>query len=57
VTITSAIAAGLAILYRLICVWENRRRDKAGIPEGFEHAYEDDLTDKKVKSLNNTAPS
>lgn len=27
---------------------ENRRRDKTGTVEGFEHAYEDDLTDKMV---------
>ncbi|EXJ74667.1 uncharacterized protein A1O5_01360 [Cladophialophora psammophila CBS 110553] len=47
VIITSAVAAGLSIVYRLICVWENRKRDKAGTMEAFEHAYEDDLTDKK----------
>lgn len=38
----------LAVGYRLLCVWENARRDKTGIMEGFEHAYEDDLTDMKV---------
>lgn len=47
VVITSAITAGLAIVYRFVCVWENRKRDKAGTPEGYEHAYEDDLTDRK----------
>lgn len=29
---------------------ENRRRDKTGTVEGFEHAYEDDLTDKMVSN-------
>lgn len=49
VVITSAITAVLALVYRFVCVWENRKRDKAGTPEGFEHAYEDDLTDRKVR--------
>lgn len=48
VVVTSIIAGFLALLYRLICVWNNNQRDKAGIMEGFDHAYEDDLTDKKV---------
>jgi hypothetical protein len=34
---------------RVICSLENRRRDKMGTVEGFEHAYEDDLTDKMVR--------
>lgn len=29
-------------------MWLNRKRDEAGVEEGFEHAYEDDLTDLKV---------
>ena len=48
VLITSLAAGVLLVVYRYLCVWENRNRDKAGIAEGFEHAYEDDLTDKKV---------
>lgn len=36
------------MLYGLACVWDNRRRDRMG-SEGFEHAYEDDLTDVKVR--------
>lgn len=48
VVVTAIIAALLAIAYRLMCIWTNKRRDKAGIMEGFDHAYEDDLTDKKV---------
>jgi hypothetical protein len=44
---TSIAAAVLAIVYRYVCIWENRRRDKVGTMEGFDHAYEDDLTDMK----------
>lgn len=47
--VTAIVAAVLAIAYRLMCMWTNKRRDKAGIMEGFDHAYEDDLTDKKVR--------
>jgi hypothetical protein len=32
-------------------MWENRRRDKVGILEDYEHAYDDDLTDIKVMSV------
>jgi MFS family permease len=46
VLITSIAAALLIIVYRYVCIWENKRRDKTGTMEGFEHAYEDDLTDK-----------
>jgi hypothetical protein len=42
---TSAAAASLAIIYRYVCIRDNVRRDKAGIMEGFDHAYGDDLTD------------
>ncbi|KAG6035720.1 hypothetical protein E4U41_005948 [Claviceps citrina] len=46
VVVISAVAAGLlAVLYRYVCVWDNRRRDEAGIPEAFDHAFDDDLTD------------
>lgn len=45
---TSIVAAVLAIVYRYVCVWENKRRDKLG-NEAFDHAYEDDLTDMKVR--------
>ncbi|KAH7173192.1 uncharacterized protein B0J16DRAFT_188134 [Fusarium flagelliforme] len=47
VVVTAIVAALLAIAYRLMCMWTNKKRDKAGIMEGFDHAYEDDLTDKK----------
>jgi hypothetical protein len=36
---------------------ENRRRDKMGTVEGFEHAYEDDLTDKMVSELGSSLGS
>ncbi|OAL06503.1 MFS transporter [Phaeosphaeriaceae sp. SRC1lsM3a] len=44
---TSIAAAALAIVYRYVCIWENRKRDKSGTLEGYDHAYEDDLTDRK----------
>ena len=47
VVVTSIITAVLALVYRFVCIWENKRRDKHGV-EAFEHAYEDDLTDKTV---------
>lgn len=43
------MAAVLALVYRYVCVWENKRRDKLG-NEAFDHAYEDDLTDMKVSA-------
>ncbi|KAF1813347.1 MFS transporter [Eremomyces bilateralis CBS 781.70] len=47
VLITSIAAGVLAVGYRYICVWENHKRDKSGVAEGFEHAYDDDVTDIK----------
>ncbi|KAF3043021.1 hypothetical protein E8E11_001293 [Didymella keratinophila] len=44
---TSIAAAALAIVYCYVCIWENRRRDKSGTMEGFDNAYDDDLTDVK----------
>ncbi|PSN67421.1 MFS general substrate transporter [Corynespora cassiicola Philippines] len=49
VTVTAIVAGLLAIVYRVSCSMENKRRDRAGVLEGFEHAYEDDLTDKKAR--------
>ncbi|KAH7011033.1 allantoate permease [Ilyonectria destructans] len=46
VVVTSLAAGILAVIYRYVCVWENRRREETG-SEGFDHAYEDDLTDIK----------
>lgn len=49
VTFVTAIVAGLlALLYRVVCVMDNKKRDGTGIVESFDHAYEDDMTDAKV---------
>jgi hypothetical protein len=49
VVVICAVLGGVLILvYAAVCKWDNHQRDKAGIPEGFDHAYEDDLTDRKV---------
>lgn len=51
VVVVTAIAAGILVLvYRGLCMWMNRKRDRTGVMEGFEHAYEDDLTDVKVRT-------
>ncbi|KAH8682081.1 allantoate permease [Xylariales sp. PMI_506] len=47
VVITSIAAGLLALLYRFVCVSTNKSRDKSGVLEGFDHAYEDDSTDMK----------
>ncbi|KAK3709731.1 hypothetical protein LTR37_010758 [Vermiconidia calcicola] len=47
VVVTSTLAALLSIVYRYLSMWENNRRDKAGILESYQHAYDDDLTDTK----------
>ncbi len=44
---TSVAVVALSILYRFVCIRENRKRDQTGT-EAFDHAYEDDLTDKTV---------
>lgn len=51
VVVTSLVAGVLAIVYRLVCMWDNHRRNKSGTTEGFDNAYDDDLTDLKVKLL------
>lgn len=43
----------LAIAYRFLCVWENKMRDEAEIMEGYEHAYDDDFTDRTVHLVRN----
>ncbi|PGH01141.1 hypothetical protein AJ79_08012 [Helicocarpus griseus UAMH5409] len=47
VLIASIVSAVLAIIYRYVAIYENRRRDRTGMMEGFEHAFDDDLTDRK----------
>lgn len=50
VVATASATAVLGVIYRYLCVWENARRDKT-CSEGYDHAYEDDVTDTKVSSL------
>ncbi|ETN43235.1 uncharacterized protein HMPREF1541_02394 [Cyphellophora europaea CBS 101466] len=45
--VTSIVCVLTALAYRFYCAWENKRRDRAGVMEAYEHAYEDDLTDLK----------
>ena len=49
--VTSAMCIVLALLYRFVCARENKRRDKSGIAEAFENAYDDDMTDVKNKQF------
>ncbi|KAF4447338.1 hypothetical protein F53441_9135 [Fusarium austroafricanum] len=55
VVVTSIVAGLLAIVYRFMCMWTNKKRDKAGTVEGFDHAYEDDLTDTKRRRASTQA--
>ncbi|OJD13714.1 hypothetical protein AJ78_05846 [Emergomyces pasteurianus Ep9510] len=48
VLVTAIVSILLAILYRYVAIHENRKRDNTGTMEAFEHAYDDDLTDRKV---------
>ncbi|CAI7667254.1 unnamed protein product [Penicillium pancosmium] len=50
VVVTSFAAGILVLVYRFVCVWENRKRDQSGTAEGYENAYQDDLTDKTVSN-------
>ena len=43
----------LTLVYRYVCVGENKRRDKEGV-EAFDHAYEDDFTDLTNKQFRYT---
>ncbi|KAK2812423.1 hypothetical protein FQN50_001424 [Emmonsiellopsis sp. PD_5] len=47
VLVTSIAALILVVIYRYVAIYENRQRDKSGIMEGFDNAFDDDLTDKK----------
>lgn len=49
VTSTSAAASVLFLVYRYVCLYYNRKRDRAGTMENFDHAYDDDQTDMKVR--------
>lgn len=48
VVVASVAAAVLGLVYRFVCVWDNRKRDLFGVMEGFDGAFNDDLTDRKV---------
>lgn len=47
VVICMCVAIVLTLVYRQYCIWENSKRDRAGVEEAFDHAFEDDVTDKK----------
>lgn len=49
VVVTSIVAGLLAIVYRFLCVYSNKKRD-AENEESFDNAYDDDLTDKTVSA-------
>ncbi|SMY30013.1 unnamed protein product [Zymoseptoria tritici ST99CH_1A5] len=51
---TMVLAISLTVLYRFVCVWENRKRDREGTREAFDHAYEDDWTDVTNKQFRYT---
>lgn len=42
-----AAAVVLSVAYFFVCRFENAKRDRSGTTEAFEHAYNDDLTDRK----------
>jgi hypothetical protein len=48
--VLTVIAGILVLIYRFVCLRDNRKRDASGVLEGFENAYQDDLTDKTVSS-------
>lgn len=50
VVITAVAVFILTITYRYVCIAENKRRDRDGGQEGFDHAFDDDLTDMKVRA-------
>jgi hypothetical protein len=51
VLITTILGLALAVAYRFVCVLDNKRRDRAGTAEAFDHAFDDDLTDMKVRTV------
>lgn len=48
VLVTAILTQILTIVYRYLCILENKKRDNSGIQEGYDHAYDDDVTDKLV---------
>ncbi|POS79157.1 hypothetical protein DHEL01_v202458 [Diaporthe helianthi] len=47
VVITSIVGGILGLVYRFVCIMENKKRDSMGVMEGFDDAFNDDSTDKK----------
>ncbi|KAJ6118470.1 hypothetical protein N7471_013090 [Penicillium samsonianum] len=46
VVVTSFVAGVTVLMYRFVCVGEIRKRDQSSTAEGYENAYQDDLTDE-----------
>lgn len=46
-----AAACVLTVIYRYPCIWENQRRDRSGIAEGFDNAFDDVSTDFRYAYL------
>jgi hypothetical protein len=36
-----------AVIYRYVCIHDNRKRDRAAVMEGYNHAFNNDVTDTK----------
>lgn len=50
VVVTSFVAGVTVLMYRFVCVGEIRKRDQSSTAEGYENAYQDDLTDEMVSA-------
>jgi hypothetical protein len=51
---TSTAAAVLAVVYRHVCIWDNRKPHDTGTMEGADHAYRKEFTDRKNTGLRHT---
>lgn len=53
VVVTNVVGAILIVVYRYVCIWDNKRRDATGIAEGFDHAYADegDVKNKQFRYI------
>lgn len=49
VVVTSIASVLLSFVYRFLCVYSNKKRDREGTEENFDNAYEDDFTDRTVQ--------
>ncbi|PPJ56060.1 hypothetical protein CBER1_02125 [Cercospora berteroae] len=52
--VTLVISICSIVAYRFVCIWTNKRRDASGSAEGFDNAYQDNLTDKKNEQFRYT---